>query len=265
MNDFAAGWLGCHRVALDECGSTNDEAARLARAGARHGTIVTARTQRAGRGREGRAWASPPGLGLYVSAIVRPPLPLSLVPPMTLAIGVGVCDAARELGAPATLKWPNDTLVGRRKLAGVLVEAQSQGARLESIVVGIGLDLGGELPAEVAEVATTVERVTGIAPSHEHALTVVLGHVERWIDRYVACGLAMVIPAWHERMARGLVARSGAIVGEIVGIDDDGAVILVDGLAVQHRVRSGDVETIGWRDAADAGLVHEPESATATC
>lgn len=265
MNDFAAGWLGCHRVELAECASTNDEAARLARAGARHGTIVTARAQRAGRGREGRVWASPEGLGLYLSAIVRPPLPLALVPPMTLAIGVGVCDAVRELGAPATLKWPNDTLIGRKKLAGVLVEAQSQGSRLESIVVGIGLNIGGELPAEVAAIATTLDRATEMPQTHEQVLAVLLHHVERWIDRYVACGLAMVIPAWQERMARGLVARSGALVGEVVGLDGDGAVILEDERGEQHRVRTGDVETVAWRDERDAASLREPESAAATC
>ena len=95
-----ARWLGSHRIDLDECGSTNDEAARLARAGASHGTVVIAERQRAGRGRDGRPWASPPGLGLYLSAVLRPPLPLVDVPPMTLAIGIGLCDAVRATGVP---------------------------------------------------------------------------------------------------------------------------------------------------------------------
>ncbi len=107
-----ARWLGQQRIDLPECGSTNDEAARLARAGARHGTIVIANAQRAGRGRDGRAWASPPGTGLYLSAVLRPPLPLVDVPPMTLAIGVGLCDAARLYAPAVALKWPNDVFVG---------------------------------------------------------------------------------------------------------------------------------------------------------
>jgi BirA family biotin operon repressor/biotin-[acetyl-CoA-carboxylase] ligase len=153
-------WFGTRRIDLEACASTNDEAARLARAGASHGTIVIAQQQSAGRGREGRAWASPPGAGLYLSAIVRPPLPLALVPPMTLAIGIGVCDAARAWAPEAVLKWPNDVLVGSRKLAGVLVESQSQGSRLEAAIVGIGVNLLGDLPAELG--AITLEQALAV-------------------------------------------------------------------------------------------------------
>lgn len=241
-------WLGHHRVELAECGSTNDEAARLARAGASHGTVVIAHAQRAGRGRDGRAWASPPGLGLYLSAVVRPPLPLGLVPPMTLAIGVAVCDAARAFGAAARLKWPNDVLVDGHKLAGILVEAQSQGSRLESVVVGIGVNLGGELPPEIAARATTLAAASGETIDRARFVDALLAQVERWIDRYVAGGLPVVAPAWHERMAPGLVARAtieGALLdGEVAGLDSDGALLLRDGAGGMHRVRSGDVEVI---------------------
>lgn len=275
-------WLGTNVIELAECGSTNDEAARLARAGARHGTVVTAARQTAGRGRDGRAWASPPGFGLYVSAIVRPPLPLVDVPPMTLAIGIGVCEAARAFGAPAQLKWPNDLLVGDHKLAGVLVEAQSQGSKVEAVIVGIGLNLGGAVPPEVARTATTLvaaARAAGRAPLDPDAddaalarelrapvLAKLLAHVAYWIDRYIASGLPAIVPAWTERMARGLVARAIvdrlAITGELVGIAPDGAVLVqeIDGDAAGriHRVRSGDVELVRGRT-----LPHDPAATPA--
>jgi BirA family biotin operon repressor/biotin-[acetyl-CoA-carboxylase] ligase len=247
---FAPGdrWLGCQRVELEICDSTNDEAARLARAGARHGTVVTARAQRAGRGREGRAWASPPDAGLYLSAVVRPPLPLVDVPPMTLAIGVGLCDAARAVGAAARLKWPNDALVGDKKLAGVLVEAHSQGHRLESVIVGIGVNLAGPPPPEVAATATTLEQATGAAVDRAAFVDLLLRHVERWLDRYVASGIAAIAPAWHERMAPGVSARARVegsdVIGEVSGLDHDGALLLRDERGRLHRVRSGDVEVI---------------------
>jgi len=91
-------WLGGHRIDLAECGSTNDEAARLARAGANHGTVVVADEQTSGRGRLGRPWASPPG-NLYLSAVLRLALPPGDVPAVTLAIGIAVCDVARKFGA----------------------------------------------------------------------------------------------------------------------------------------------------------------------
>jgi BirA family biotin operon repressor/biotin-[acetyl-CoA-carboxylase] ligase len=247
-----ARWLGRQRIELLECGSTNDEAARLARAGASHGTVVIAASQTAGRGREGRTWASPAGSGLYLSAIVRPPLPLALVPPMTLAIGIGLCDAVRSFGADAVLKWPNDVLIvrseGARKLAGVLVEAQSQGQRLEAVIVGIGVNLSGPLPPELADRAITLEQASPEPVDRETFIAEVCAHVEFWIDRYAAIGLPLIVPAWHERMACGLAARAtidgAALVGEVAGLDGDGALLLRDDAGVVHRVRSGDVEVI---------------------
>jgi BirA family biotin operon repressor/biotin-[acetyl-CoA-carboxylase] ligase len=246
-----AQWLGCHRIELEACASTNDEAARLARAGARHGTVVTARTQRAGRGREGRAWASPPDAGLYLSAVIRPPLPLVDVPPMTLAIGVGLCDAARAFGAPVVLKWPNDALAHGRKLAGVLLEAHSQGNRLDAVIVGIGVNLtAGALPPELVASAIALDEAAGgsVAISRAVFIDRLLAHVERWIDRYIASGLAAIAPAWHARMATGVAARAriggGELCGEVAGLDSDGALLLRDAAGQLHRVRSGDVEVI---------------------
>jgi BirA family transcriptional regulator, biotin operon repressor / biotin---[acetyl-CoA-carboxylase] ligase len=242
-------WLGAHRIDLEVCGSTNDEAGRLARAGASHGTVVIARAQTAGRGRSGRVWQSPPDAGLYVSAVVRPPfVDLVDVPPMTLAIGIGLCEAVRACGAAAVLKWPNDLLVDGKKLAGVLVESQSQGSRLESVVVGIGVNLTGELPPEVAETAITLERAAGHVTPRELVIDRLCTHVEYWIDHYIAGGLASITAAWHARMAPNLSARATvdgmALTGQVAGIDGDGALLLRDDAGHVHRVRSGDVEAV---------------------
>ncbi len=243
-----AHWLGCHRIDLDDCASTNDEAARLARAGARHGTVVIATSQSAGRGRDGRPWASPPGLGVYLSAVIRSSLPLVEVPPMTLAIGIGLCDAIRSAGVHACLKWPNDALVDNKKLAGVLVEAQSQGNKLEAIVIGIGVNICGEVPPEIAGIATTLEAASGMPIDREAFIAALLAHVERWIDRYVAMGLEEIIPAWTDRMAIGIAAKAtiagSSLIGEVAGLDNDGALLLRDRDGELHRVRTGDVEVI---------------------
>lgn len=251
-----ARWLGSQKILLAECGSTNDEAARLARAGARHGTVVIAERQRAGRGRDGHVWSSPAG-GLWMSAVLRPSLPLVDVPPMTLAIGIGVCEAARQAGVAAVLKWPNDVLVyparqaepgrlhsGAKKLAGVLVEAQSQGNKLDAVIVGIGINLNNEVP----EHAISLAEARGEAIDREAFLGSLLASVERWVDRYVASGIEAIIPAWQDRMAIGLAARAtvdGApLVGSVHGLDLDGALLLRDQTGRIHRVRSGDVEVL---------------------
>jgi BirA family biotin operon repressor/biotin-[acetyl-CoA-carboxylase] ligase len=257
-----ARWLGTQRIDLEACGSTNDVAARMARAGARHGTIIVAERQTSGRGRDGRVWQSPPG-GLYLSAILRPALPIVDVPPMTLAIGIGVCDAVRAFlpasdagtngsttsgGASCVLKWPNDLLVRGRKLAGVLVETQSQGNRLESVVVGIGINLDGKLPEVVAGSGISLAEASGAPVDREAFITRLLADLERWIDRYVGVGLEAIIPAWQERMAAGLSARAtvdgASMTGHMAGLDLDGSLLLRDHAGTVHRVRSGDVEVL---------------------
>lgn len=234
-------WLGKQRIDLEACGSTNDEAARFARSGASHGTVVIAETQSAGRGRDGRVWRSPPG-GLYLSAILRPPIALDMVPPLTLAIGVAVCDAVRLCGVGGRLKWPNDVLVDRKKLAGVLVEAQSQGGRLESVVVGIGLNLM-EVPADVSDIATSLDEC-GCPTDRELVIERVCTQVERWVDRYVATGLPSIASAWQARMVDDLQVRAGELIGHVAGLDTDGALLIRDPSGVVSRVRSGDVEVI---------------------
>lgn len=242
-------WLGRQRIALATCGSTNDEAARLARAGAGHGTVVTASAQTSGRGRLGRTWVSPPG-NLYVSAILRLPLKPTEVPPVTLALGVAVHDVLAELGAPVALKWPNDVVVAvghpaaGKKIAGILVETQSSGSRIEAVIAGIGIDLVGPLPDELAPVAVTVSELTGASPLPAAVLERLLLHVETCIDHYIACGVPGVARAWESRMfapARlRLVGEADSPVGVPLGLDGDGA-LRVDVAGTIRRVRAGEV------------------------
>lgn len=270
-----ARWLGCQRIEMEACGSTNDEAARLARAGAKHGTVVIAERQTLGRGRDGRVWESPPG-GLYVSAVLRPSLPLVGVPAMTLAIGIALVEAVKMTGARGMLKWPNDVLVfpagqaepdrlhsGGRKLAGVLVEAQSQGNRLESVVVGIGVNLTGELPESLGERAITLAEAAGTVIDRELFIDTLLAQVEFWVDRYVAVGLEAIIPAWQERMAHGIRARAhGELIGVVEGLDPEGALLLRDDAGKLHRVRSGDVEVIRPTHVAMAPIASDHRATT---
>jgi BirA family biotin operon repressor/biotin-[acetyl-CoA-carboxylase] ligase len=142
----------------------------------------------------------------------------------------------------------------------VLVEAQSQGNRLESVVVGIGINLTGELPASLGERAITLAEAAGTTIDRERFIEVLLAQVEKWVDRYVGVGLEAIIPAWQQRMAPGLVARAAAgLVGIVEGLDDDGALLLRDDDGTLHRVRSGDVEVIRPTVAA---IAHERRATT---
>ena len=242
-------WLGCHRVDLEQCGSTNDEAARLARAGAPGGTVVTAERQTAGRGRQGRTWDSPADRGVYFSCVLRLPLAIRDVPALTLAVGIAACDTARAFGAPCRLKWPNDLVIRSddgelRKLGGILTETTSAGARVDAVIVGIGINVVASPDRDPALRAAAIADHAS-APDRELVIAHLTGELEPWIERYVAGGVAAIAGAWEERAdlaARVRATISGAqIVGAAKGVDAEGALRLIDDDGREHRVTAGDV------------------------
>lgn len=154
----AAPWVR-RVVCLDETDSTNAEALRLAAAGEPEGLVVVADAQTSGRGRLGRSWWAEPGRSLLVSWLVRPALEADRWPTLTLVAGLA---AARALiaaaGVEVRLKWPNDLLVGGRKLGGLLAEADGRGA----LVVGLGVNVRqARFPSELAGLATSVVAAGG--------------------------------------------------------------------------------------------------------
>ena len=141
-------------------GSTNDEARTLAAMGAPAGTVVLAEEQRHGRGRDGRPWHSPPGRGIWLSILLRPDaLPSPALLP--LLVGVRVASALEDacIGVPVQIKWPNDLLVGDRKVGGILCEAVWEGDRPAHVIVGVGLNVlvaSDDLPAGLRATASSL-------------------------------------------------------------------------------------------------------------
>ena len=150
---------------LERVGSTLDVLHELASGGAPAGTMVVAREQTAGRGSRRRTWQSPAG-GLWLSWLCRPPVPVG-AEVLSLRTGLAVAHALERLGGlpPVRLKWPNDVMIGERKVGGILCEARWQGDRPAWIAVGIGMNIRNELPAEVAAHATRLA-------DYRHDLTV---------------------------------------------------------------------------------------------
>ncbi len=155
--------VGSSVITLRTTDSTNEEIKRLARGGAANGTVVTAEEQTAGRGRFGRAWSSGNDGGLYFSFLLRPELPPSDIASITLAVGYAVCLALREqCGIDAKIKWPNDIIVGSRKLCGILTEMAAQSDRIDYVIPGIGINVNNRsFPDEIASKATSVYIETG--------------------------------------------------------------------------------------------------------
>lgn len=232
-------WVSCQGGA--ETGSTNDDAKRLARAGAPGGTLVVAARQSAGRGRFDRVWESPEG-GAYLSCVLRPALPPAALAPLPLVIAVGVADGLASLGLEAGLKWPNDVLAGGRKLAGILVEMAAESDRTEWVVAGCGVNVlerpgqqagsvTGYLPgAPVAVVAAAV--LDGIASAYRRFLAEGFGGLrDGYVRRLTLVGEPVVV-----RDATGAAVAEGAV----TGIGEAGELLVVES-GRSRRVVAGEV------------------------
>ena len=224
---------------MAEVGSTSDVLRALAEADSPEWTVVLAGRQTAGRGRHGRRWASPPG-HLYMSVLLRPrpSVRLSLIP---LAAGVAVKEALAANGVEARLKWPNDVLVGGRKVAGVLGEGIASGPGVQSVVLGVGINVAddGSLPDELRELATSLD-------AERHAATPLAGLAAAVLVRLRACYSVLavapgdVLAAWRQSAlpwwGRMVEVDAGVerIAGLARGVDERGALLLelADGAVV---------------------------------
>jgi BirA family biotin operon repressor/biotin-[acetyl-CoA-carboxylase] ligase len=234
-----------------ETDSTNDLALALATSGEPEGTAVLADMQRAGRGRRGRGWFSPPEAGLYLSTVVRPSRSTGAVALITLAAGVAAATAVHGVTSlPVELKWPNDLVIGRpwRKLGGVLCETSGHGTRIDAVVIGIGINLlHAAYPREIADRATSIETELGRPIDRAPLVVALLAALRRVMEQLHANATDRVCDEWR-RLAH--VGLSGAPVrwmdpaGERTGrardIDRDGALLVdtADGVA---RVIAGEV------------------------
>lgn len=219
--------LGTPRVHHTRTGSTSVDARELALAGAPHGTLVTAHEQHAGRGRHGRSWHAPARTALLCSLVLRDP-------PALLSITAGV--AVAELAGPrALLKWPNDVLLGGRKVSGILVEGRPQE---HWAVLGIGVNVAlapQDLPEDLHHIAGTL----GLsADAIEPTLARLLELLEYWL----AAGPAQALEAWRARDALLGVAvewRDGGGVG--AGIDERGHLLVELGDGSIQTLDAGEV------------------------
>jgi BirA family biotin operon repressor/biotin-[acetyl-CoA-carboxylase] ligase len=231
---------------FDTVESTMDMAAAAAGVGAAAGHVAIADRQTAGRGRRGHAWSSPPGAGLYFSYLTRPTRNIDLI---TLAAGVGVRDGiAAETGLRAELKWPNDLLVGSRKLAGLLAEGHHLSTPDASVVIGVGVNVApGAYPSEVAVRATNLEREAGRTVARFSVFAAVLEHLADALRTLEAGNAGDILRRWRDgsplavgstvRWVKDGVERQGVT----AGIDDSGALLVRTSSAVE-RVIAGEVQ-----------------------
>ena len=163
---------------FSEVSSTNTLARQRAEQGSPEGLVIAADFQTEGRGKPGRTWISPSGENLLFSVILRPPIKINEAPLLTQIICRSVASVLKETGIESTFKRPNDILVAGKKICGVLVEAVSQGKKLQSVILGIGLNVNAD-PAHLVPDATSMKAVTSKTYDLEVLLKKVLSQIKK--------------------------------------------------------------------------------------
>jgi len=229
--------------------STNDVARELAQASAPEGLVVVAREQTAGRGRQGRAWASPRGEGLYLSILLRPHTPPADAALITLAAAIAVVETlADDYQIAADIKWPNDVHVRGRKLCGILVESAIESGLLQYAIMGIGVNIAQhEFPKDLQAIATSLFIESGKALTPDEFLKPLLVRLECWYRKALAQP-AEIIAQWEARSsyARDCAVRveasDGVIEGITRGLAQSGALILELTNGERREIVSGEVK-----------------------
>mgnify|MGYP001766901813 CR=1 FL=1 len=228
---------------FDHVVATMDTAARFAMDKAPDGAVVVAESQTSGRGRLGRAWASPKYKGLYFSIIVRPDTAVSEVASITLMAAVSVCEAVlRSCGCDARIKWPNDILLEQKKLGGILTEMNAGLGRVNYVVIGIGINVNGA----PIEGGISLERHTGSVVNRGGLLREILRQFERYYNKFRKNELGYILDAWRQfsvtlgRRVR-IDMHTGRLDGIALDIDTDGGLLVRRDSGIIEKVLAGDV------------------------
>jgi BirA family biotin operon repressor/biotin-[acetyl-CoA-carboxylase] ligase len=231
-----------------ELDSTNTALVEEARRGAPEGLVLVADHQTAGRGRLGRTWSAQPGTALLVSVLLRPPLPIDEVPVVLMAAGLAACDGVEAAaGFRPGLKWPNDLVVGDRKLAGLLTEAT--GGADPGVVLGLGINVvAAAYPPELAGEATSCEEMASRPVDRGDLLVAFLTALESRYSTVLSADREMTLAGYRSdsatigRRVRVELTSGPALEGMASRLADDGQLVVVDDAGAEHLVSVGDVK-----------------------
>jgi BirA family biotin operon repressor/biotin-[acetyl-CoA-carboxylase] ligase len=214
--------------------STNTDALAAAHSGALHGSVYFADEQRAGRGRGDHAWDSAAGAGLYASVLLRTPIPTARLPLLPQSAGLAAAESIRAVaGLTIDLRWPNDLLVGPRKVGGILVESKISGGAAEFIVAGIGINVHQRaFASDLSTPATSLDLETDYGVSRQHLLLSLLKSLESEALLLLDPAATVTIPARAEQASTWIRGRRvevhgpQACTGVTAGLDENGFLLV---------------------------------------
>ncbi|MGF6199116.1 bifunctional biotin--[acetyl-CoA-carboxylase] ligase/biotin operon repressor BirA [Pseudomonas laurylsulfatiphila] len=232
--------------------STNAEALRAIERGQAAPFLVLSERQTAGRGRRGRKWVSPFAENVYYSLVLRIDGGMRQLEGLSLVVGLAVLQTLRELGiAAAGLKWPNDVLVGQKKIAGILLELVGDPADVCHVVLGVGINVNMQSADEVDQQWTSMRLESGKLFDRNQLVAMLGEMLQRYLDRHQTGGFLAIQSEWEQNhlwqgRSVSLIAGVNQIDGEVLGIDGQGALRLkVDGV---EKVFSGGELSLRLRD-----------------
>lgn len=231
--------------------STQRIAHRFASEDVPEGTVIIAEEQLSGRGRMDRKWHSPKYTGIWMSLIIRPNIPLSKAPQLTLLTAVAIVQAIEETtDLLPEIKWPNDILINGKKVTGILTELQAEADRIHSIIIGIGLNVNQtmeDFPLELRETASSLLIELGKTVSRAELIRSIFKNFENLYTLYLNQGFLPIKLLWEgytSSIGKNIRARTltTTIEGKALGITDDGVLKLEDQTGYIHHIYSADIE-----------------------
>ncbi len=242
-------YVGRNYLYKERTESTNTDAKKVAAEGVVEGTVCVSEEQTGGKGRVNRGWASPYGKGIWFSLILRPLFPPMEAPKCTLMAAVALTKAFRKLGLEQVgIKWPNDILIGERKLVGILTEMQTSMEQIEYIAIGSGINISttdADLPAELEGVSTSFAR-EGVLVDRRQAFAVILKYMETQYEKVIDEGFESTLQEWKElsvTLGKEVQVREPSVTytGYAENIDQDGNLLVRLPNGELSRVVAGDV------------------------
>jgi BirA family biotin operon repressor/biotin-[acetyl-CoA-carboxylase] ligase len=234
-----------------EVDSTNRWAREHCLKGAEEGLVILAESQSQGKGRLGREWQSPAGVNLYASIILRPSIPAASAPHIPLLAGVAGANAlARACGLDARIKWPNDIFVNGKKVAGILSEMEAEGLQARFIILGVGVNVNWQkedIPPELREVATSLRAEAGREFSRAKVAAEFFEELEREYTLFLKEKFSSRLRqewnrlSWVNQKRVTITVPGRKLEGQVLGLDTDGALLVIDQEEKIQRFITGDV------------------------
>lgn len=231
--------------------STQKVAKEYAMNGAKHGTLIVADEQTEGRGRMVRKWYSPKGTGIWASFILRPDIQIQHAPQLTLLSAVAVVQAIKKVThITPEIKWPNDILISGRKVCGILTELQAEEDRIQSVILGIGINVNqdkNDFSAEIIKKATSLKIELGKTVNRSSLIQSLCYYIEQLLHLYISEGFTPIKSLWETyavSIGKRISARTvkGTFNGVALGINNEGVLLLKQDNGEIVEIISADID-----------------------